>query len=423
MWGLQEIFDAGLEKQIDHLKADVVRRRFKKLGLMLTKKQIAGILHATDGAYTLELSRRQERAVRRTTGTTLPDDISIDFSDDDVKRVTSKFSAIFENLIPSLVEKSAITMLREMKKSSRRELSRLQHIESRFEARLSRRWKRPIQLFEMYLTLIKQAGASFNSRYRPQAVKNNDLVFDVVTRLHARSCQIASEIIKLLKGGFADGAHARWRSLHEVVVVAMFIHQQGIDVAERYLLHDSVETFRAATQYQKYCKAIGYKPLSKKEMNMIRNNYDAALQRFGPSFGSQYGWASAALSLKKPTLADIERAAGLEKFRPYYKWASHNVHAGSKGITHKLGLPASSDALLAGASDMGLADPLHGSTISLMQITTTFMTMSPIIDTLTLGSILNKLQKQIGDESLKSQNSIRDSYQKLAAKMAAQATS
>ena len=416
MWGLQEIFDASLDKQITKLKEDLVRKQFRKYGVTLTKTQISGILESDSGTYDLKLTERQEKAVKKATGTTLPDNISIDFSDDDVQEITKKFPAIFDALIPLIVEKSATTMLREMKKSIRPELRKLKKFEAGFEARLLSRWKTPLQLFDMYLTIVKQAGDSFNSRYRPQAAKDNDLVFDVITRLHARSCQIASEVIKLLKGGFADGAQARWRSLHEVVAVALFIQQHGNDVAERYLLHDAVESLRAAMQYQKYCKAIGYKPLSKAKVNKIQKNYDLALRRFGRSFGSPYGWAAEALSIKSPTFADIEKKVGLEKFRPYYKWASQNVHANPKGITSKLGLLPSSDILLAGGSDVGLADPLHGTAISLMQITTTFMVMKPTIDFLTLGAVLTKLQKEIGEESLRSQNAIKNFHEKQIAK-------
>ncbi len=164
MWGLQEIFDAALDRQIDKLKGDIIRKKFRGYGITLTKSQISALLTSADGTTNLQLSDRQHKAVKRTTGDRLPDNITIDFNDDDAKE--------------------------------------------------------------------------------------GDFVFDVVIRLHARACQIASEVLKLLKSGFADGAHARWRSLHEVAVVALFIHKHGNDVAEKYLLHDVVESYRAATQYR-----------------------------------------------------------------------------------------------------------------------------------------------------------------------------
>ncbi len=148
-------------------------------------------------------------------------------------------------------------------------------------------------------------------------------------------------------------------------------------------------------------------------MNRFRSSYDLGLQRFGHSFGSQYGWAAVALGNQSPNFADLEKNVGLDNFRPYYKMASHNVHANPKGLTTKLGLlPSTEVALLAGPSDVGLADPLHGSAISLMQITTTFMLMKPTIDFVALSAVLTKLQREIGEESLKSQNSVQNYYQR-----------
>jgi hypothetical protein len=43
----------------------------------------------------------------------------------------------------------------------------------------------------------------------------------------------------------------------------------------------------------------------------------------------------------------------LDYLRPYYKLASHNVHAQPKGILFKLGLVQNQDILLAGPSNYG----------------------------------------------------------------------
>jgi len=55
-------------------------------------------------------------------------------------------------------------------------------------------------------------------------------------------------------------------------------------------------------------------------------------------FAMPNGWASDALGKKRVTFADLESKGQLDHFRPYYKMASHNVHAGAKGITWRLGL-------------------------------------------------------------------------------------
>ena len=57
---------------------------------------------------------------------------------------------------------------------------------------------------------------------------------------------MADEIICLLENGFADGAMARWRTLHEIAIVAIVLSKHGEDIAQGYLDHQAVESKRAA---------------------------------------------------------------------------------------------------------------------------------------------------------------------------------
>lgn len=110
-----------------------------------------------------------------------------------------------------------------------------------FERRLQRTWREPLQLLRLFAQLSFETGATLNNALRPKASKNQDLVVEVLSRLHAHACQLSFEIIALLEHGFASGAHARWRSLHEIAAVAIVIRDHGHSAAERYLLHENVE--------------------------------------------------------------------------------------------------------------------------------------------------------------------------------------
>ena len=59
-----------------------------------------------------------------------------------------------------------------------------------------------------------------NHRLREQNPCPNPFTVEVQTRLHARACQIAREVLTLLYAGFAEGAMARWRALHELAVLS-----------------------------------------------------------------------------------------------------------------------------------------------------------------------------------------------------------
>ena len=171
----------------------------------------------------------------------------------------------------------------------------------------------------------------------------------------------------------------------------------GNDIAERYILHNGIESYRGALAYQEHCMALGDEPLTEEEFARIKAARDALKARFGEAYGGEYGWASEALGIKNPRFSDIERNVGLAHLRPYYKLASHNVHANPRGVFFKLGLLAGQQMLLAGPSDLRLADPGHGAAISLSQITFDLLLMRPNIDRLLICQILSKLVDEVGD--------------------------
>src|SRR5699024_117475 len=88
-----------------------------------------------------------------------------------------------------------------------------------FENRLYQRWQYPIDLLELYTHISLRIGSGINSEHRRSAADDDNYQFDALMRLHSRACQTSYEILELLKSGFADGAYARWRSLHESEVI------------------------------------------------------------------------------------------------------------------------------------------------------------------------------------------------------------
>jgi hypothetical protein len=128
---------------------------------------------------------------------------------------------------------------------------------------------------------------------------------------------------------------------------------------------------------------LGYKPYDQSEMDEFRRRHDSLLSKYGKDFGQDYGWAVDALRNADPSFSgrasfvQIERAAGIDHWRPYYRMSSHGVHANPKGFTFNIGLIEQGTMLLAGPSDAGLADPGHSACISLSQVTTTLLGLRP----------------------------------------------
>ena len=308
-----------------------------------------------------------------------------------------KLSKIIKYTISKTLPEAAEVLLKTLKSSSKKMLKESRSYSRRFEERLFKRWKKPIDLLEMLLAISYEVGDEFNSKYREEACRTNDYVFDVLTRLHARSCQIGFEILALLKSGLADGAHARWRTLHEIAVISFFITEHGQSVAERFLHFEIIEAHKAAVEYQKYCHELGYEPFTNKELHLIGKMRANVIKTYERGFSKNYGWIPENI-LSRRDFAEIEKSVKLDKHRPYYRLACHNVHSGPKGIKFRLGLIQNSSMgpiILAGPSNFGLADPGQGMAISLVQITTRLLTIRPTMERLITIMAIQKLVDEI----------------------------
>ena len=106
---------------------------------------------------------------------------------------------------------------------------------------------------------------------------------------------MSGEVLALLHAGFADGAHARWRSLHEMAVVASLIQQHGQELAERYLLHENIQQYKLACEYQEFFDRLDVEPPSMENFEKLKVQRDELIARFGKVFKGDYGWASSAI--------------------------------------------------------------------------------------------------------------------------------
>jgi uncharacterized protein DUF5677 len=399
---MQEMFESLLHAELSlrRLGLQIIVDRLRDRGIALTRSQRAALGDRLSNLKSDDLSLAIEITDAQLARSTITDEernsrkISLDF---DADRTVSSLESAIPTIVSGCIERASDLIGKKLKRDAASMLRDRRRERRGFETRLARKWGRAVDLLDTLREIALEAGDDFNTEFRPDAGTAGDFVFEVLTRLHARACQVGSEVITLLRSGHADGAHARWRSLHEIAVVGFFVRAHGNDVAERYILHNAIESYRAALVYQEHCTALGEEPLTEDELARIKVTRDALKARFGEPYGSEYGWAAEALGMKSPRFSDIERNAGLGHLRPYYKLASHNVHANPKGTFFKLGLLPDQEILLAGPSDLGLADPGHGTAISLSQITFTLLTMKPNIDRLVICQILARLEHEVGE--------------------------
>lgn len=111
-----------------------------------------------------------------------------------------------------------------------------------FERRLYHRWGSAFDMMEFCIMLNHQTGRLFSRDYGDVEDKRNAM-FAALVRLHARACQVAREVLALMRKGYADGAFSRWRAVYEMAATACFIAKNGEATARRFLEHRVVDDY------------------------------------------------------------------------------------------------------------------------------------------------------------------------------------
>ena len=212
-----------------------------------------------------------------------------EYSDDSQAAVLSYVDPIADCILARL-KQNAPSMLKQQWRDQRQ-----------FEKRLKKRWGRPLDLLDLFISIAREAGSDFNNEFRPAAARSGDALFEALTRMHVRACQISSAILVLLRSGYADDAHARWRTLHEISAMSSLISKHGQKLAEKYLLHDTIQRYKIACQHQKYKERIKEEPITQKEFDSLKSERDHLVTLYGNSFKGEYGWAASEIE-KDPSL-------------------------------------------------------------------------------------------------------------------------
>ncbi len=214
----------------------LVTEKVKGYGIKLTRtqRQILTLHFQTSGiegldSLKVELNNRQKAQLKKLGHKDSNVVLSID--DIDLDHLRSKIDNMFSTVSESALDYFSKKLLKLWKAQSKPMLRIQKNNRQIFNDYVNKNWGKPLDLLEALISVSLEAGQDFHEKFGPIAAQENNIVFDVLTRLHARGCQVSSEILILLRNGLADGAHARWRTLHEICVEAQFIALYGNDVA------------------------------------------------------------------------------------------------------------------------------------------------------------------------------------------------
>ena len=173
-----------------------------------------------------------------------PANVTLIFDEADSDELSKSLDSFCETELPKLIERLASSTSQRLGKRLKSDWAN-EHILQQneiiaFRNHLENRWGIPLSKLRMMLTIAREWCQELNSESENSKEDNKLKLHDILIRLQARACQVADEIICLLENGFADGAMARWRTLHEIGIVAAVISKHGDGMVERYVAHQAV---------------------------------------------------------------------------------------------------------------------------------------------------------------------------------------
>lgn len=272
--------------------------------------------------------------------------------------------------IGKALEKTGLSLAATLNRNAPKMLREHRRKRRGFERRLRRHYRSGFDLFYQVYVAATEFGSDFNQTHRDGAAREQDFKFEALTSIHARACMVTSEIFALLCTGHPDGAQARWRTLHELAVVASVLAESNQGIAERYLLHAVIDNYKDAKYFTDVQDCLNEGPLEDGVLGGLHEQRLQLLKRFGRNFNDDWGWANPLFEGKqKATFRALEDLAGLPHLRPYYRRSSHSTHGGRRGAELARVPAGDGEAMLAGSTNLGLTIPAQSALISLTQAT------------------------------------------------------
>ncbi|MDK2957909.1 MAG: hypothetical protein PWQ57_3407 [Desulfovibrionales bacterium] len=396
MRSMHAMFENICKEQYYRVLVSIIKEKLEDFGLNLSDSKndelIKRLTESRDAAATIK---------EFDFGIDSDREISISLTKTDLERVADACKRIhgdnLHSVILDFLEDISSMTVESLHKEWESQRAYEDDVLENFKKQLFEIWGKAIEGLRMLVSLAREFGADFNRYIRKRIDNKNPFLTDVLTRLHARSCQLADEIVCLLSSGHSDGAMARWRTLHEIAAVSLLISKHGEDLATRYVKHEAIEAYKAARDYNECCHRLGYPPLDSDELESLSRDRDELVDKYGKEYKNQYGWASEVVKNSNPNLRILIEASGIGHFKAHYRLASHNVHANPKGVYCRLGLLDNTGLLLAGPSDVGLCEPGQNASISLLQVTASLLSLDVTLDILVYFKVLEKVSQEVQD--------------------------
>ncbi|PVA10188.1 hypothetical protein DC366_11120 [Pelagivirga sediminicola] len=343
------------------------------------------------------------------------EEVNIEFTQQDEDEVLEEINDFLDgglqDVIRETVDGCVNSTLQQYRKISGEVLDLMRNETKGFEERTFERWKPALDHLEMMWHISQELGEAHSKDFDADQAEDTHAIMSALSAIFPKALIVTQEIICLLKGGYPDGALARWRSLHELTLSAMYISKVGEEAALNYLLSFHFSARIAARQLNEFADRAQMAPFSEEELRAFDDRCAAAELKLGRTFAKDKAGEWPTINLKHRNYADMERHVEMDHWRPRYKWASRHTHADFSPNEKLLGMSeAKSPVVLVGASNSGFADPLMMTAISLAQITSTYLLVTPNLDRVVHSQVILKLSDEMNDIAIKARDNTHEAF-------------
>lgn len=308
--------------------------------------------------------------------------ISLELTSTDIEAFIEKFQNAVTQAITKTIETTAIRVTQAVNAAWKERGKDNVAYQAGIQHQIARQWKVALNRLDLVLEVAEETVGAFGARKRSGQDRR---YAKVQWAFLVRAILVSREIRHLIAGGFANGALARWRTLHELDVVAAFIRMHGLNAAERFSAHATIGRHKLLSASRHH-----YAPAAIRRLDAKRKR---TMDAHGDDFGRDYGWAEGFGGLKGANFAALERAVDSASWREQYLLACAVIHVSGVGIDECLGRPAfvSRAAQLAGPSSADLSIPGGMCVRSLVCVFATVLTAEPTVDNLISVKVLSSL--------------------------------
>lgn len=336
------------EEQLDYFVKQLLKKDVKSINLNFTEEQLINTKYS-----------KEEDTI---------DDILqiIQNKDNRLENFMKNIDDEFSHNLVNLADRLANNRLETFYKEKPEYFTKLQNENISVAQNIDDIWGHSLDLFELQINTAVEITSHFDISKLNNYDDNIDL-FDALQRLQGRACLISNEILALLRAGYTDGAYARWRTLHETMVLSYFLSDKdygGNETAKRYLDYSIVNDKKEAEIFNDYASLLDEEKINNTKLLELDSEVKKLKLQYGEDFTKgDYNWALNVIKPKNKNFIqfwEIEKVIDFKYIKPFYKSASNNIHTGSSSLYFHRGLPAEyADKILMGASSFGIETPCN----------------------------------------------------------------